>query len=58
MPKGIVGENLDYPFSIDAKDLREFLRLEEIDIAWITLGIMYGFFSDFQLIHLFLSYID
>lgn len=40
MPAGVVGETTTYPFSIDKKDVREFLNVEEIDVAWVQLAIL------------------
>ena len=39
MPPGIVGLTLEYPFTIDRKDLKEFIKLEEIDVSWVKFAI-------------------
>lgn len=39
MPPGIVGTELTYPYTIDNKDLKEFMHLEEIDAGWVKLAI-------------------
>ncbi|XP_028784287.1 subtilisin-like protease Glyma18g48580 [Neltuma alba] len=40
MPVGIVGKEKSYFFRLDNKDIREFLSLKELDIAWLQLAIM------------------
>jgi len=47
MPPGIVGMK-DYPYTIDSKDLKEFIKLEEIDVSWVKFAIRSVVFSNFS----------
>ena len=41
MDNGIVDANNSYTIAIDAKDVRQFLSKEALDISWLKLAILY-----------------
>ena len=40
MPLGVVGSDITYDFTIDKRDLVQFLNFEELDIAFMQLAIL------------------
>ena len=60
MPPGIVGAQRSYPITVDAADVRHLLTMDQLDLQWLLVAILYVnlklliyFFSNFVFLYLF-----